>query len=164
MADYAISDVRFDLFAVKVFRTSVSSSEVVKQRTNFNPLSTLPRTLLHEGSEGSSSSSETSHDDGLCVSRRKLHDRRLDARHDFCAYRQAGEVSRALSEPLYSSGSVLVHRNDEEMNAISHGILRTRNGIMTRFDARYFTEDILNPEIRLCARESLEDICVSDGI
>lgn len=57
---------------VEVLLGRVSSSKVVDERSDLDPLGFLPSAVLDERSEGSGSRSETGHDDGLGVQRRKL--------------------------------------------------------------------------------------------
>jgi hypothetical protein len=68
-------EVGFEFFSVEIFLTAVTRTEVVNERTDFLSLSFLPGSLLDEGTERSSSSTETSHDDGLSVERRELNEK-----------------------------------------------------------------------------------------
>lgn len=72
VSDDPFLEVRLEFLSIEILLSSVSRSEIVNERTDFFSLSFLPGSLLDEGSERSSSGTETSHDYRLSIERREL--------------------------------------------------------------------------------------------
>ncbi|KAJ9480102.1 hypothetical protein PHBOTO_003836 [Pseudozyma hubeiensis] len=132
--DHAVLSVGFEFFTVKVLGGTVTRAEVVNERSDVDTLRLLVSTSLDEGSEGCSTRTETSHDDGLRIDGWQLHDRRLERDGHLGTRLKLREVARALSVTRAAAGRLPVNGDDEQVDRLTNGRLGRSDRVVTRLD------------------------------